>query len=200
MRYHPGETNLRMADVILISKADTAPPGAIEAVRAAAGAANPQAAIVEAGMPPVIDKPELLPGRRVLVVEDGPTITHGGMAYGAGYLAARRAGAEIIDPRPYAVGTLSEVLEHYPHLGPVLPAMGYGAEQLHDLEATINRAGTEVVVLGTPADLSRVLTLRAAIVRVGYEIEDRTEPTLRDILTRWVRDLGRGTDHEIART
>ncbi len=190
MRYHPGETNLRMADVILISKADTAPPGAIEAVRAAAKTANPRAAIVEVGMPPVIDRPELLPGRRVLVVEDGPTITHGGMAHGAGYLAARRAGAQIIDPRPYAVGTLREVLEHYPHLGPVLPAMGYGAEQVHDLEATINGAGAEVVVLGTPADLRRVLELRAAVVRIGYEIEDRSEPTLRDILTRWVRDLG----------
>lgn len=187
MRYHPGETNLRMANVVVIAKVDTAPPGAVGALRKSAQAVNPRATIVEVAMPPTVDAPERLSGRRAIVIEDGPTLTHGGMAYGAGVIAARRYGAEIVDPRPHAVGTVGEVLEHYPHLGAVLPAMGYDRAQLRDLEDTINRSGADVVVVGTPADLSRLLALRIPAVRVTYEVEDRSKPTLRDILTDWAR-------------
>ncbi len=142
-------------------------------------------------MPPTVDAPERLRGRRAIVIEDGPTLAHGGMAYGAGVIAARRHGAEIVDPRPHAVGTVGEVLEHYPHLGAVLPAMGYDRAQLRDLEETINRSGADVAVVGTPADLSRLLALRIPTVRVTYEVEDRSHPTLRDILTDWARRLHR---------
>lgn len=185
-RYHPGETNLRMADVVIVTKVDTAAPEAVAAVRASARAANPTAPIVEVALPPTVDAPERLAGRRVVVVEDGPTLTHGGMAYGAGLIAARRAGAEVVDPRPLAVGTLRATIEQYPHLGPVLPAMGYDDQQLHDLEATLNRAGADLVVMGTPADLGKVLDLNTPTVRVGYEVEDRSHPTVRDILSDWV--------------
>jgi predicted GTPase len=187
VRYHPGEANLRMADVLVITKVDTAEPDAVRAVRVSAHAANPRATIVEVAMPPSIDSAERVAGRRVVVIEDGPTLTHGGMAYGAATIAARRAGAEILDPRPFAVGTVRRTLELYPHLGTVLPAMGYGDAQLRDLEATINRAGPDVVVVGTPADLGRLLSLQAPTVRVEYEVEDRSEPTLREVLSAWAR-------------
>ncbi|MDR7523034.1 MAG: cyclic 2,3-diphosphoglycerate synthase [Armatimonadota bacterium] len=189
VRYHPGEANLRMAHVAVISKVDTAPPGAVDAVRATIRRVNPGATVVEVAMPPVVDVPERLRGRRAVVIEDGPTVTHGGMAYGAGFLAARRYGAEVVDARPFAVGALREVLEQYPHLGAVLPAMGYGEAQLRDLEATVNRAEADVVVTGTPADLGRLLSLRVPVVRVSYEVEDRTAPTLREILTTWAQTI-----------
>jgi predicted GTPase len=190
-RYHPGEANLRMAHVVVIAKVDTAPPEGVRAVRAAVARANPQAAVVEAAMPPVCEAPERLAGRRVVVVEDGPTLTHGEMPHGAGFLAAVAAGAVVVDPRAAAVGGLREVFAHYPHLGAVLPAMGYDATQLRDLEATINRAAPEVVVLGTPADLGRLLRLRAPVVRVRYELEDRSSPTLGELVTRWAAGLPR---------
>jgi predicted GTPase len=186
LRYHPGETNLRMADVVVITKVDTADPAAVAAVRGSACRVNPKAAVVKVALPPVADDPESLAGRRVVVVEDGPTLTHGGMAEGAGAIAARRAGARIIDPRPHAVGGIRDVFQRYPHLGPVLPAMGYDEVARRDLEATINRAAPEVVVVGTPADLGRLLRLAAPAVRVRYEVEDRFHPGLRGILTEWV--------------
>jgi predicted GTPase len=189
--YHPGEANLKMADIVVITKIDTASPEAVESVRRTAQAANPRATIVEVAMPPVADAPERLAGRRAVVIEDGPTLTHGGLAFGAATIAARRAGAEIVDPRPHAVGTVRETLEQYPHLTAVLPAMGYGRAQLRDLETTINRSGADVVVIGTPADLRRLLTLQAPTVRVGYEIEDRAGPTLRDLITAWVSERKR---------
>ncbi|MDQ7859601.1 MAG: GTPase [Armatimonadota bacterium] len=188
-RYHPGEANLRMAHVVVIAKVDTAPPEGVRAVRAAVARANPAATVVEAAMPPVLEAPERVVGRRVVVVEDGPTLTHGEMPHGAGFLAAVAAGARVVDVREAAVGRVREAFAHYPHLGPVLPAMGYDAAQLRDLEATINRAAPEVVVLGTPADLGRLLRLRAPVVRARYELEDRSSPTLGDLVARWAAGL-----------
>jgi predicted GTPase len=175
-----------MADVAVITKVDTAPPGAVEAVRDTIRRVNPEAVVVEVAMPPVADAPDRLAGRRAIVIEDGPTLTHGGMAFGAGLIAAQRCGAEIVDPRPFAVGTLKAVLEQYPHLGEVLPAMGYDAAQMRDLEATVNRSGADVAVVGTPADLGRLMSLQVPVVRVTYEVEDRSTPTLRDLLAQWV--------------
>jgi predicted GTPase len=188
-RYHPGEANLRMAHIALISKVDTAPAAGVRAVRAAIARLNPSARIVEVAMPPTLDGAARLAGRRVIVIEDGPTLTHGEMAHGAGFLAAEAAGAEVVDPRGFAVGRVRETFEQYAHLGAVLPAMGYDAEQLRDLEETVNRAAPDAVVLGTPADLGRLLRLDAPVVRVGYEIEDRTTPTLGDLVARWARAL-----------
>ena len=186
LRYHPGEANLRMANVVVINKVDTAKPDDVMTVRTNAARVNPQATIVEAASPVTVDDPSQIRGRRALVVEDGPTLTHGGMAFGAATLAARNHGArELVDPRPHAVGSIREVFEHYPHLGPVLPAMGYGAEQTRELQETIERADADVVVIGTPVDLRRVMALRTPAVRVRYELEERTRPDLEDILRAW---------------
>jgi len=186
LRYHPGETNLRMADVLVINKVDTATPDDVMTVRANAARVNPDAVIVEAASPVTVDEPGLIRGRRALVVEDGPTLTHGGMAFGAATLAARNHGAKaLVDPRPHAVGSIRGVFERYPHLGPVLPAMGYGPEQVHELQTTIERAGADVVVIGTPVDLRRIMTLRTPAVRVRYELEERTRPDLEDIMREW---------------
>lgn len=186
LRYHPGETNLRMADVIVVNKVDTAQPDDVTTVRANAARVNPRAVIVEAASPVSVDEPGLIRGRSVLVVEDGPTLTHGGMGFGAATLAARNHGArELVDPRPHAVGSIREVFEQYRHLGPVLPAMGYGPEQVRELQETIERAGAEVVVIGTPVDLRRLMTLRPPAVRVRYELEERTRPDLEDLLREW---------------
>jgi len=186
LRYHPGETNLRMANVVVINKVDTAKPDDVMTVRANAARVNPRATIVEAASPVTVDDPSQIRGRRALVVEDGPTLTHGGMAFGAATLAARIHGArELVDPRPHAVGSIREVFEQYPHLGPVLPAMGYGAEQTRELQETIERADAEVVVIGTPVDLRRIMALRTPAVRVRYELEERTRPNLEDILRAW---------------
>ena len=186
LRYHPGETNLRMADVLVINKVDTATPDDVMTVRANAARVNPDAVIVEAASPVTVDEPGLIRGRRALAVEDGPTLTHGGMAFGAATLAARNHGAKaLVDPRPHAVGSIRGVFERYPHLGPVLPAMGYGPEQVHELQTTIERAGADVVVIGTPVDLRRIMTLRMPAVRVRYELEERTRPDLEDIVREW---------------
>jgi len=190
-RYHPGETNLRMADVLIINKVDTAPPGSVAAVRAAAGSVNPRARIIEAASPVQVDEPSQLAGRSVLLVEDGPTLTHGGMAFGAATLAAERYGAgEIVDPRPHAVGSIRDVFRAYPHLGTVLPAMGYGEEQVRELQQTIEASGADVVVIGTPVDLRRLMHLRTPAVRVRYELEERTRPNLEDIVGTWWEQRG----------
>jgi predicted GTPase len=195
VRYHPGETNLRLADVLIINKVDTAPDGAVAALRASAAEANPRAVLVEAASPVHVDAPEQVTGRRALVVEDGPTLTHGGMVFGAATLAARRYGAaEIVDPRPHAVGSIRELFQLYPHLGPVLPAMGYGADQVSELQQTIDAAGADVVVIGTPVDLRRLLRLRTPAVRVRYELEERTRPNLEDIVGAWWSDRAARTD------
>ncbi len=181
-RYHPGEANLRMADVAVIVKEDSAPPDSVAAVRAAIGALNPRARIMETGMPFRVDAPEAIRGRRVLAVEDGPTLTHGGMPVGAAALAARRWGGILVDPRPYARGSLREVFDRYPALGPVLPAMGYSAAQLAELGATIDAVPCDLVLLGTPADLRRGLTIRHPVQRVRYEVEELGGPTFDELL------------------
>ena len=181
-RYHPGEANLRLADVAVIVKEDTASPSQVEAVRAAIRALNPRARIVDTRLPISVETPEAVRGRRVLAVEDGPTLTHGGMPAGAAELAARTLGATLVDPRPYAQGSIRRVFEEYPALGPVLPAMGYSAAQIAELQATINAVPCDLVLLGTPIDLRRNLTLRHPVVRVRYRIEEVGAPTFEEIL------------------
>jgi predicted GTPase len=182
-RYHPGEANVITADVIVINKIDTASNADILTVRANVTELNPDAIIVEAASPVTVDDPAVLRGKRVLVVEDGPTLTHGEMAYGAGWLAAQRAGAaEIIDPRPFATGSILDTYAKYKNTGAVLPAMGYGAEQIKELETTINRAQADLVVIGTPIDLSHLLEINSPSVRVRYELQVIGKPTLREVI------------------
>ncbi len=186
VRYHPGEVNLRLADVVIINKVDTALPENVQVVRANVARLNPRATVVEAASPMTVDRPEWLAGRRAVVVEDGPTVTHGEMPYGAGLLAAERQGAKVVDARPYAVGSLREVYQTYPHLDRVVPAMGYGREQIAELEETLRRAEADVVVIGTPVDLRRVLHLDKPAVYVRYELEERTAPTVADVVREWL--------------
>jgi predicted GTPase len=181
--YYPGETNARMADVFVINKVDTADPDAVLTVRENLRALNPDAIQIEAASPLFVDDPSAIRGKRVLVVEDGPTLTHGGMKYGAGYVAARRFGAaEIVDPRPFAVKSIAATYEKYPGTGAILPAMGYGKAQMKDLEETIRRADVDLVVIGTPIDLTRVIRLDKPSQRVRYELQEIGQPTLEDIL------------------
>ena len=182
-RYHPGEANLRMADVAVIVKEDTAPAAGIDAVRAAIAQLNPRARVVDTRLPISVDEPDLVRGRRVLAVEDGPTLTHGGLATGAASLAAQALGATLVDPRPHARGSLRQVFEAYPKLGPVLPAMGYGAAQMRDLEATINAVPCDVVLLGTPIDLRRSLTVRHPVARARYRVEEVGPPAFDELLS-----------------
>lgn len=182
-RYHPGETNLRMADVVLVNKVDAAAPADVAAVEAAVAAVNPTATLVEAASPVSLEPGPSLAGARVLVVEDGPTITHGEMPYGAGTVAARAAGAtQLVDPRPFAVGSLRDTFARYPTIGAVLPAMGYSDEQRRDLEETINATPCDVVVAGTPMDLARVVDCRHPLRRVTYELRETGATTLEQVL------------------
>ena len=179
LTYHPGETNMRMCDVAIINKIDSAPPNKVETVKANIRAANPKAAIILADSEVTADKPELIKGQRVLVVEDGPTLTHGEMEYGAGVIAAERMGAaELVDPRPYLVGTLKETFANYPGIGPLLPAMGYSEQQVKDLEATINATDCDVVISATPIDITGLLKVEKPLVRIKYEYKDNSSPTL----------------------
>jgi predicted GTPase len=183
--YHPGETNVRLADVFVINKVDTANPDSVIAVRQSISALNPKAQIVEAASPLFVDDPASIRGKRVLVIEDGPTLTHGEMAYGAGWVAARRFGAaEIVDPRPFAVGSIISTYQKYPNTGPILPAMGYGDAQTRDLEQTIRNADVDMVIVGTPIDLTRILKINQPSQRVRYELQEIGQPTLEDILKR----------------
>jgi predicted GTPase len=170
--YHPGEAVLRMADVVIVAKADAAPAAGVQRVMDAARGINPRAAIVRAASPVVLEDESAVRGKRVLVVEDGPTTTHGGMAYGAGYVAAMRAQAEIVDPRPYAAPEFAATYAEYPHLGPVVPALGYGGGQIDALRRTINAAPVDLVVAATPVDLARLMTVNKRIVRVSYEFAE----------------------------
>jgi predicted GTPase len=181
-RYHPGEANLRAADVAVIVKEDTAPAAGVEAVRAAIARLNPRARVVDARLPISVDEPGLVRGRRVLAVEDGPTLTHGGMPTGAAALAAQALGATLVDPRPHARGSLRDVFAAYPRLGPVLPAMGYGAAQMADLQATIDATPCDAVLLGTPLDLRRSLAVRHPVARARYGVEVTGRPTLEELL------------------
>jgi predicted GTPase len=186
-RFHPGHTNLLAADVVVVNKIESASREAIDTVRRNVREANPRAVIVDAASPIQVEDGEKIRGRRVLVVEDGPTLTHGGMGFGAGIVAATRFGAaEIIDPRPYLVGELKETFRRYPSIGPLLPAMGYGEKQTADLAATINRTPCDLVVIGTPIDIRRILKLDKPSVRVTYELQEIGRPTLRDVLQEFV--------------
>ena len=181
--YWPGEANLRRADVVVINKVGTAPAEGLAEVRRNIALANPGATVIEAASPITLGDGAVVAGKRVLVIEDGPTLTHGEMPYGAGTVAAREAGAaEMIDPRPFAVGSIGPVYEAYPHIGPVLPAMGYGDAQMADLKATIQAAEPEVVLVATPIDLGRLLDLAVPTVRAYYELAETGEPTLADVL------------------
>uniref|UniRef100_A0A7C4KZ05 GTPase n=1 Tax=Bellilinea caldifistulae TaxID=360411 RepID=A0A7C4KZ05_9CHLR len=183
VRYHPGETNVRRANVFVINKVDTASPDAVIAVRESLSALNPKATIIEGASPLFVDRPEGIRGKRVLVIEDGPTLTHGEMAYGAGWVAARRFGAaEIVDPRPFAVGSIAATYQKYTTTGPILPAMGYGEEQMRDLEQTINNSDVDLVISATPIDLNRVIKIRKPMQRVRYELQEIGQPTLEDVL------------------
>jgi predicted GTPase len=183
MAYHPGEANVRMADVIVINKVDTAAAEGVQQVRDNVAQLNPKAIVIEAASPIFADDEAAIRGKRVLVVEDGPTLTHGEMAYGAGWVAARRFGAaEIVDPRPYAVGSIAQTYAKYPTTGTVLPAMGYSDAQVRELEQTINNAQADLVLIGTPIDLGRLLDLNKPAQRIRYELEEIGQPTLRQVL------------------
>ena len=169
--YHPGEVNMRLADVLIINKIDSAKAEDITEVEALAAAYNPSAEVILARSPVTLDNPDMVLGKRVLVIEDGPTLTHGGMTFGAGYVAAKAAGAEsIVDPRPYATGSIKATFEKFPHLKDVLPAMGYGSQQIEELEATINAVSCDVVIAGTPIDLTRVMQVNKPMVRARYDL------------------------------
>ncbi len=188
--YYPGMANLLMADVVVINKEETASPEGVETVRKNIERWNPNAVIVDAASPIFVDDPGAIKGKRVLVVEDGPTLTHGEMRYGAGYIAAKRFGAsEIIDPRPYAVGSIIETYRKYPHLDVILPAMGYGEKQMKELEETINRSDADLVIIGTPIDLRRVVKLNKPAVRVRYELQEIGKPDLEDVIRDFLERL-----------
>ncbi len=191
LTYHPGEANLRMADVVVINKIDTADLAQTSRVRDNVAKVVPDAIMIDAASPILVDNPAAIRGKRVLVIEDGPTLTHGEMAYGAGIVAARRFGAaEIIDPRPYAVGTIAETFVKYPATGPLLPAMGYGAQQIEDLEATINATPCDMVIAATPVDLRHVLkNIDHPLERVDYELQEIGRPTLTDVLSDWLKSI-----------
>ena len=183
LTYHPGEANARAADVFVINKVDTASAEDVMAVRQNLHKLNPSAMVIEAASPLFVDDPSAIRDKRVLVVEDGPTLTHGEMAYGAGWVAARRFGAaEIVDPRPFAVGSILETYRKYPGTGEILPAMGYGDEMMHELEQTINNADVEMVVIGTPINLAGLLKINKPSQRVRYELQEIGQPTLSEIL------------------
>jgi len=183
LTYFPGRVNLAMAGVIVINKIDTATPEGIEKVRASIRAVNPRAQVVDAASPIFVENAETIRGKRVLVVEDGPTLTHGEMTYGSGMVAARKFGAaEIVNPRPFVTGKIKKTFERYPNIGPLLPALGYGDEQVRDLEDTIRRVPCDLVIVATPVDLTRIITIDKPMLRVRYELQELGSPNLTDIL------------------
>jgi predicted GTPase len=187
-RYYPGETNLRMADLVLINKVDTADPANVGLLEGTIARINPRAIVVKADSRITVSDPSAIRGKKVLVIEDGPTLTHGEMAYGAGHVAASRLGAaEIVDPRPYAKGSLRGVFEKYQHLTDILPAMGYGATQISELEATIREAPCDLVLIATPIDLARLMTIEKPSIRVHYELKEHDSETLKDAVARAIR-------------
>ena len=189
LRYFPGGVNVRQADIVVINKIDTADAESIESALSTTRMLNPTATLVRAASPISVDHPELIEGKRVLVVEDGPTVTHGGMAFGAGWVAARRFGAaEIADPRQWAVGSIGDTFAKWPNTGAVLPAMGYGEQQTAELAETIESSDVDTVVIGTPIDLRRLITMSKPAVRVRYELEEEGEPTLEQLVTAFLED------------
>jgi predicted GTPase len=183
MTYYAGMSNILLADVVVINKVESAPRENVDIVRHNVHSVNPDATIIEAASPVTVDDQSMIRGKRVLVVEDGPTLTHGEMSYGAGVIAAKKYGAkELVDPRPWVVGTIAETFKKYPQTGALLPAMGYGEKQVKDLETTINRVDCDTVVIGTPIDLRRVIKIKKPSVRVRYDLAEITKPDLREIL------------------
>ncbi len=190
LTYYPSEANLRMADVVIINKIDSASPDAVLRLRENIRSVNKKAQIVDAASPIVLEKSEMVFGKRVLVIEDGPTLTHGEMKIGAGTVAAQKFGAgEIIDPRPYTTGEIKKTYENYPKIGTLLPAMGYSDEQIKDLERTINKVPCDVVIIGTPIDLNRIIKIKKPALRVTYELEEIGEPSLRTILGNFTKKI-----------
>ncbi len=187
LTYYPGEVTLRLADIVVINKMDSAGPEAIQIVRENIAKVNPNAAVVDGASPLSIDKPELIKGKKVLVVEDGPTLTHGEMKIGAGVVAARKCGAaELVDPRPYVVGKLAETFRIYPNIGTLLPAMGYGEQQVKDLERTIANTPCDAVVIATPIDLNRIVKIDKPTVKVGYDLQEIGTPNLKMFIDEFV--------------
>lgn len=188
LAYYPGEANLRMADVIIINKVDTADPPKVNLVKENIKMVNPKATVLEAASPVTADRPELIKGKRILVIEDGPTLTHGNMPYGAGTIMAKNSGAgEIVDPKPYAIGSIKEAYRKYPHLGALLPALGYSGKQVAELKETIDKVPCDVVVIGTPIDLRRVMTISKPTVRVKYELKVIGPVSLEHILDQFLK-------------
>ena len=189
LSYYPAEANLRMADVVVINKVDTADVGAINQLRMNVRKVNAAAVMIDAASPIFIEHPERIAGKRALVIEDGPTLTHGEMKFGAGIVAANKFGAsEIVDPRPYTVGTITETFRKYPGIGTLLPAMGYGDEQIRDLAATIDKVPCDVVIIGTPIDLNRIVKIRKPTVRVMYELQEVGKPDLTKVLDSFIAE------------
>jgi len=186
LSYYPGETNLLLADIVIINKVDTASLEGIDEVRESIAMLNPEAVVIEAASPIYVDNPSVITGKRVLVVEDGPTLTHGEMEYGAGVVAAKKFGAsELVDPRPYTVASITKTFEKYPEIGTLLPAMGYGAKQIKDLERTIARVKADSVIIGTPIDLRRIINIKKPSTRVRYELQEIGQPDLKSVLKEY---------------
>ena len=189
LNYYPGEVTLRIADIVVINKMDSAGPEGIQIVRENIAKVNPNAIVVDGASPLTVDKPELIKGKRVLVVEDGPTLTHGHMKIGAGTVAAKKYGAaELVDPRPFVVGRLAETFEIYPNIGTLLPAMGYGAQQIADLEKSINNTDCDAVVIATPIDLNRIVKINKPTVKVDYELQEIGAPTFCNLVCDFLKD------------
>ena len=184
LNYHHGEINLRMADCVIINKIETADSSGIQIVRENIAKINPDALVIQAASPMSVEQSELLRGKKVLVIEDGPTLTHGEMPFGAGVIAAKQFGAELVDPRPFAVGSILKAYEKYPHIGDLLPAMGYSEQQIKELKTTINNSDAEMVLIATPIDLGRLLDLKTPAVRLKYELQEIGEPTLENVLAK----------------
>jgi predicted GTPase len=190
LSYYPGETNVRLADVIVINKIDSADPDEVLELRYNIRSINPSAKVVDAASPLTVERNELIAGKKVLVIEDGPTLTHGEMRIGAGTVAAERYGAaELVDPRPYAVGTIKKTFETYPDIGVLLPAMGYGEKQIKDLETTINKVPCDLIVIGTPIDLKRIVKMKKRALRVSYDLQEIGKPDLKSILDEFMVNI-----------
>ena len=188
LTYYPSEVNLRLGNVVIVNKVDTADPEKVDRVKANVKSVNPLAIVLDAASPITVDRPELVKGKRVLVIEDGPTLTHGNMSFGAATIAARKFGAkEIVDPKPYAVGSIKEIYARYPHLGAVLPAVGYSEKQIAELKDTIGATPCDVVLIGTPVDLGKVMSLNKPVVRVYYELQVLGPVRLEDVLDDFLR-------------